>query len=948
MPSPPLPPTAQLRRASSTPNVEKVIQKKGSRVFDGGTYVIPEEPAEENPQLQVCSRLRRCCRRTARSMYFVAWFLCHCMTGRWRQAFQACGDGYVGHLIIRASENIFYMVDRAFAKQRSQALMMLLVGAVQVGIAGVAYMLVWRYSDWDDDPRPEDDVHPLVEGVWHSWTFMTDPGTHAPALLPDQRVVAALITIGGIVFFASVLGLTVDIIREKMDNLRKGKSKIVEDHQTLILGWSALTMHIIEELCFANESEEGGVICVLALESKEVMEAELKIALPEKKRRGTRVVIRNGSPLLMTDLLRVSAHKAKAIVILAPSGSGPDEADANTVRTVLSLKTVFGNEMQGHIVAEVRDIDNKPLLRTVSDNSVEIVVSHDMIGRLMLMSVRQPGLAKVYEALLGYEGDEFYIQEWPELVGRKFGELQLLFPDAVPIGVYAADDSCLLKPNTERIMRDGDELVVIAEDKHSYSPVDPHIGAPARDPPPRPPIIIGEERVLVCGWRRDIRDILKQLDKIVGYGTEVHMITHCVPIAQREQALHEDGFDSKELKNIIIIHWYGNTSVRRQLDKLPIENYTSCMIFADQAFENDTMYADSHSLATLLLLRDIQAARKMGLSQAKSDSAGSAVERLTQSLQMSGIMESCPVVCEILAPQTQQTIVHSNQLCRLSDFCQTNKLIAQVMAMVSEERAVRVLLDELLGSTGTNIAVVPSTRYVWRDEQICFFEISQRASRLGEILLGWQIRGELQRTVLNPPEKSKLRTWDSVDFAILQGKEVDEERMSMIEESAVLSRAAASAMDYRSTVAAEANSRFSQDTAQKDMSSGAASPPLRASTTRLANSFSQLASVGVIEKELTGTESTSSAMMRNSWAAALSEFSQRELMQMQTDLEAVQEALSIADSHDVYEPDENEQTAVAHQRTGEAMTMSTSLQKVHSLKAGHAGGAVVKTIQVAS
>ena len=33
------------------------------------------------------------------------------------------------------------------------------------------------------------------------------------------------------------------------------------------------------------------------------------------------------------------------------------------------------------------------------------------------------------------------------------------------------------------------------------------------------------------------------------------------------------------------------------------------MIFADQLFEADTMHADSHSLATLLLIRDIQQIR---------------------------------------------------------------------------------------------------------------------------------------------------------------------------------------------------------------------------------------------------------------------------------------------------------------------------------------------------
>ena len=71
---------------------------------------------------------------------------------------------------------------------------------------------------------------------------------------------------------------------------------------------------------------------------------------------------------------------------------------------------------------------------------METVVSHDIVGRLMIMSVRQPGLAKVYEALLGFEGDEFYIEAWPQTIGKRFGDLFQHFPDAVPLVRAAACD----------------------------------------------------------------------------------------------------------------------------------------------------------------------------------------------------------------------------------------------------------------------------------------------------------------------------------------------------------------------------------------------------------------------------------------------------------------------------------------------------------------------------
>jgi hypothetical protein len=35
--------------------------------------------------------------------------------------------------------------------------------------------------------------------------------------------------------------------------------------------------------------------------------------------------------------------------------------------------------------------------------SAETVVAHDVVGRLMLNAARQPGLAQVYDALLGFQ-----------------------------------------------------------------------------------------------------------------------------------------------------------------------------------------------------------------------------------------------------------------------------------------------------------------------------------------------------------------------------------------------------------------------------------------------------------------------------------------------------------------------------------------------------------------
>lgn len=58
---------------------------------------------------------------------------------------------------------------------------------------------------------------------------------------------------------------------------------------------------------------------------------------------------------------------------------------------------------------------------------------------------RYPGLAAVYDAVLGFEGSEFYMENWPELNGVPFDDLQRRFPDAIPIGVKT-DAGLVLNP----------------------------------------------------------------------------------------------------------------------------------------------------------------------------------------------------------------------------------------------------------------------------------------------------------------------------------------------------------------------------------------------------------------------------------------------------------------------------------------------------------------------
>lgn len=324
----------------------------------------------------------------------------------------------------------------------------------------------------------------------------------------------------------------------------------------------------------------------------------------------------------------------------------------------------------------------------------------------------------------------------------------------------------------------GDEIIVLAEDNDSYKPAPPRENVDVGHLPPLKETKKEKEKVLFCGWRRDLRDMLIFIDSIVEPGSEVHIMTHFIPITKRTAQLMEEGLDVNSLKNIKLVHHQGNTSVRKKLEALPFESFASCMIFADQEYEADTMHADSHSLATLLLCRDLQvldtvnSKENLELQRQCSETDSETddplyVEEMKTALTIRKA-QCLPITCEILDPRTQKTIAGNKHVALSSEFCQTNLLIAQIVAMIAEERSVKALIDELLGPDGASVEVTSSTRYCNVYEELSFFGVSKRALQFEEIVIGYQLRNSIEKTVLNPPDKEKPMTWGRYDFAIMK------------------------------------------------------------------------------------------------------------------------------------------------------------------------------------
>ena len=160
-----------------------------------------------------------------------------------------------------------------------------------------------------------------------------------------------LLTFGGIIIFSAFIGVLATTVDEQLQELRKGRSLVLERDHTLVLGWSDTIFTVISELAIANENERDPSIVILTERDKVEMEDAIRDKVADL--RGTRVVCRTGSSIDLHDLAIVNPQDARAIIVLSPE---EDEPDASVIKTILALTRGPGRR------AEAYHIDRKSVV----------------------------------------------------------------------------------------------------------------------------------------------------------------------------------------------------------------------------------------------------------------------------------------------------------------------------------------------------------------------------------------------------------------------------------------------------------------------------------------------------------------------------------------------------------------------------------------------------------
>ena len=600
------------------------------------------------------------------------------------------------------------------------------VSIVSVVVLGAIMFILGITSSTDADAEPLG----FVEGTWKSLMATLDPGTMGGDEGWDFRIVRFIATLIGIFLISILIGSISSGIDQKIEELKRGRSRVLDSDHTLILGWSPKIFTILTELIEANSNQKSP--CIVILSEKDKVEAEEEIKSRIESTGNTKIVVRSGSTLESSTSEMVNINEARSIIVLSPEVPNPD---TYVIKTVLGITNGKDRKPEPyHIVAEIKHERNIEAAELVGNGEAVYVLSEDLISRIIAQTCRQSGLSVVYSELLRFEGDEIYFESVPDaLIGKTFRDALFAYEDSSVIGLFTADGEALINPPMDRPLGESEFVIAISED-------DDTVIANGRMNYQADPALYNrdgvslakEENTLVLGWNDKGCRIVAELDNYVKQGSRVTVAAKNAAIAAQTAELQAD------LSNQTITFKEGDIRDKKTLLSIKTEEYDHIIVLSNR--DIDVQESDAKTLISLLHLRNIS--ESLGLDYS--------------------------IVTEMLDVRNRELGV----VAKADDFVVSDNLISLMLSQLSENKELKKVYDILFQAEGSEIYLKPVGRYVKPGVETDFYTVTASAAELGESAIGYRITSlswdseKFYGIKLNPV-KSKLVTFSPNDHIIV-------------------------------------------------------------------------------------------------------------------------------------------------------------------------------------
>ncbi|MBN2361678.1 MAG: hypothetical protein JXR83_19655 [Deltaproteobacteria bacterium] len=561
---------------------------------------------------------------------------------------------------------------------------------------------------------PDQSAPAPADGLWRTFIEIADAGnigddSDAPWL---SKLVGIATIFVGMVLFSSMVAFITSLFQDKLDALRRGKSGVIENGHTLILGFGDRLVDIVREVIVANESEADAAVVVLADRDKQEMDECFNERIPDRKT--TRLITRSGSPSHVDTLRKVAVERARSITVLSDARSSDAAeqkslADARVLKNVMAVVAACGERDLPPIVAELFMEKNRTLAESIAPGRITTLAEESLLSKMLVQTSRVSGLALVYSDLVGFEGNEIYFYRpesgWSEIA---FGQLLYHFVESVPLGLRHADGQIALNPPRDLALRPDDDVIVLAEDDSTIGFSRSPLHTPAALQPTQLRLEPRPERHLVVGWTGKSKLIIGEYAQYLKPGSAIHVVVEQEPaaLAAEIEPLRQ------RFPEIKIGLAQVDISAPEALARLAPHGYGNVIILSrDQATPEE---ADATTISTLLRFRQHFKAHE----------------------QATGSQVTTQVITEVMDSDNADLVLQVG----VRDYLVSNQFVSKIFAQVAQEPDVKRVYDDLFQEQGSEIYLKPAALYFPQlPVTLPFGDCVAAAQLRGEICFGYRL-----------------------------------------------------------------------------------------------------------------------------------------------------------------------------------------------------------------
>lgn len=555
------------------------------------------------------------------------------------------------------------------------------------------------------------------ENIWASLMHAIDAGTLAGDT-GDITYIAlmAIVTFFGIFITSVLIGILNNGLESKMESLKKGKSRVIESHHIVILGFTDNVYTVINELIEANSNHSHNVIVVMDETDKEEMEEAIKQHTTQTSK--TEIICRSGNITDFTDLAMCSIETAQSVIIDTPD-------DFITIKAILAVTHILkNNNCDAYFAAVINDKNNYTAAVDASEGYGEIIFFDDAISKIMAHTFRYAGLSAVFEDLFDFSGHEFYIEHLPELTGMTISEANLHLPSSVAIGLVR-DGQCFVNPKSDEIIGSDDSVILIAPDDNSSHPNDTAATVDLdsiNDVQPSSTSMI--QKMLIIGYSQKLERVINELDKYAAAGSTVIVAVNEYDVSHVDNLL-DDHYENIEL-DIRGCDICSKAGIEEVLD----DDIKNILVMTSNI--DDANADDARILVTLLNLRII--AKEHGF-----DFNITSEMRNVENQELASITD-------------------------VQDFVISSNITSLLLTQISQDRHFKSIFEELLTDEGSEIYMYPATECVKAGVPVNMYTVGEAVAQRHAVMIGYKLGNEI---VLNPVKEKHVTFGDKDSIIVI-------------------------------------------------------------------------------------------------------------------------------------------------------------------------------------